>query len=129
MWAKEPSTVYPHCPSGNHPAWELHAMKRYHALRTENHLDTYSEDTASVPEPPHWSCGDISHTSLPLWDIPENPGCIFSHSHLDVNGIMKMKDYSEVKMKDYGGDKSLIMAEMISTSTARYWGEILNSKD
>jgi hypothetical protein len=42
---------------------------------------------------------------------------------------MKMPYYSEVKMKDYGGDKSLIMAEMISTSTARYWGEILNSKD
>jgi hypothetical protein len=36
-----------------------------------------------------------------------------------VNGTMKMPYYSAGKMRDYGGEKSHVMAEMIPTSMAK----------
>jgi hypothetical protein len=39
---------------------------------------------------------------------------------INVNGIMKVHDYSEMEKGDYGGEKSYVMAEMIPTSMAQY---------
>jgi hypothetical protein len=40
---------------------------------------------------------------------------------------MKMPYYSATKMRDYGGEKSHVMAEMIPTSMAKCW--IQNTRD
>jgi len=76
----EPNIVYLCYLLETHQALELHAMKHYLAPQTESRLDTFPLDAPDALETPDASCVSISHIVLLRWDIPVNPGYIWSRS-------------------------------------------------
>ncbi len=76
----EPNITYLCYLLETHQALESHAMKHYLAPQTESHLDTFPLDAPDALETPDASCVSISHIVLLHWDIPVNPGYIWSRS-------------------------------------------------